>query len=122
AADLKHGPAYRLLMQVYQRAGDLDRAARVQTMLGLLGYGDASERPAHAGFRGVLKRGTLSEELRRARLLPPPVMGVFTEALVAVREQLEARYPVPLVGQAIPAAQLPDPGFKVCVVDVERLF
>jgi hypothetical protein len=119
AADLKHGPAYRLLMHVYQRAGDLDRAARVQTMLALLGHADPSERPP--AFRGVLKRA-LSDELRRTRLLPPPVLGVFTEALVAVREQLEARYPVPLVGQAIPATQLPDPGFKVCIVDVERLF
>jgi tetratricopeptide (TPR) repeat protein len=120
STDLKHGPAYRLLMQVYQRAGELDRAARIQTMLTLLGYADASERPP--GFRAPLKRGTLAEDLRRARLLPAPVLGVFTEALVAVREQLEARFPVPMVGQAVPVAQLPDPGFKVCVVDVQRLF
>jgi tetratricopeptide (TPR) repeat protein len=120
AADLKHGPAYRLLMQVYQRAGELDRAARVQTMLSLLGYADASERPPP--FRAGVKRGTLSDDLRRARLLPPPVLGVLTEALIAVRAELEPRYPVPLVGQAIPVAQMTDPGFKVCVVDVQRLF
>jgi tetratricopeptide (TPR) repeat protein len=118
-ADLKNGPAYRLLVHVYQRAGDPDRTARVQTMLTLLGYADPNDRPPP--FRSMLKR-SLSDDLRRSRLLPQPVLSVFTDALVAVREQLEARFPVPMVGQAVPVTQLPDPGFKVCVVDVERIF
>jgi hypothetical protein len=120
SADLRHVPAYRLLMQVYQRSGDLDRAARVGTLLSLLGYAEASDRPP--AFRASVKRGTLSEELRRARLLPPPVMGAFTEALNAVREIIETDYPMPGVGTTLPAAQVGDPGFKVCVVDVQRLF
>ncbi len=119
ASDLKHGPAYRLLLLVYQKAGELDRASRVATMLSLLGYGDTVERPPP---RGPVKRGTLSDELRQSRLLPPPVLGVLTEALQAVREQLDALYPVPMVGSAVPAAQLPDPAFKVSVVDVQRLY
>jgi len=120
SADLKHGPAYRLLIHVYQRAGELDRAARVATLLSLLGYGDPTDRPPP--MRSAVKRGSLTDELRRARLLPPPVLGVLTEALAAVREQLDLLYPVPMVGAAVPAAQLPDPGFKVCIVDVQRLF
>ena len=86
-SDLRHAPAYRLLVSVYQRSGDLDRAARVGTMLALLGYAEATDRPPT--FRANVKRGSLSEELRRTRLLPPPVLGAYTEALAAVRETLD---------------------------------
>ncbi len=51
------------------------------------------------------------------------MLGVLTRSpLQAVREQLDALYPVPMVGSAVPAAQLPDPAFKVSVVDVQRLY
>jgi tetratricopeptide (TPR) repeat protein len=117
--DLRHVPAYRLLMQVYQRSGDHDRAARVATMLALLGYAEAGDRPST--FRANVKRGTLSDELRRTRLLPPPAAGPFTDALAAVREPLEQFYPPPALPAALPAAQIGDPAFKVCVVDSQRL-
>jgi tetratricopeptide (TPR) repeat protein len=120
SSDLKHVPAYRLLMHVYQRSGDVDRAARVATMLALLGYAEASDRSHH--FRANVKRGTLSEELRRMRLLPPAVLGAFTDGLAAVREALEEVYGIPPLGNALPAAQVADPAFKVCVVDAQRLF
>ncbi|HEY2749504.1 MAG TPA: hypothetical protein VGL86_33020 [Polyangia bacterium] len=119
-SDLRHAPAYRLLVSVYQRSGDLDRAARVGTMLTLLGYAEATDRPPT--FRANVKRGSLSEELRRTRLLPPPVLGAYTEALAAVRETLDGIYGVPQVHDPIPAAAVQDPGFKVCVVDAQRLF
>ena len=119
-SDLRHAPAYRLLVSVYQRSGDLDRAARVGTMLSLLGYAEATDRPP--AFRANVKRGALSEELRRTRLLPPPVLGAYTEALSAVRETLDEVYGVPAVHDAIPASAVTDPGFKVCVVDAQRLF
>ncbi|MDB4968944.1 MAG: repeat-containing protein [Myxococcales bacterium] len=119
-SDLRHAPAYRLLVSVYQRSGDLDRAARVGTMLSLLGYAEATDRPPT--FRASIKRGSLSDDLRRTRLLPPPVLGAYTEALAAVRETLDEVYGVPAVHNAIPAAAVQDPGFKVCVVDAQRLF
>jgi tetratricopeptide (TPR) repeat protein len=119
-SDLRHAPAYRLLVSVYQRSGDLDRAARVGTMLSLLGYAEASDRPP--AFRANVKRGSLSDDLRRTRLLPPPVLGAYTEALAAVRETLDEVYGVPAVQNAIPASAVSDPGFKVCVVDAQRLF
>ncbi len=119
-ADLRHVPAYRLLMLVYQRAGDLERASRVATMLSLLGYAEPGDRTPT--FRAIVKRGTLPEELRRQRLLPPPVLGAFTEALNAVRETLDDVYPGPQIDGAVPVAQVGDPGFKVCVVDAQRLF
>lgn len=119
-SDLRHAPAYRLLVQVYQRSGDLDRAARVGTMLSLLGYAEATDRPPT--FRASVKRGSLSDELRRTRLLPPPVLGAYTEALAAVRETLDEVYGVPAVHDAVPASAVSDPGFKVCVVDAQRLF
>ncbi|HEX8954515.1 MAG TPA: tetratricopeptide repeat protein, partial [Polyangia bacterium] len=119
-SDLRHAPAYRLLVSVYQRSGDLDRAARVGTMLSLLGYAEATDRPPT--FRANVKRGSLSDELRRTRLLPPPVLGAYTEALAAVRETLDEVYGVPTVHDAMPASAVHDPGFKVCVVDAQRLF
>ncbi|MCA1662900.1 MAG: hypothetical protein LC659_01240, partial [Myxococcales bacterium] len=119
-SDLRHAPAYRLLVAVYQRSGDLDRAARVGTMLSLLGYAEATDRPPT--FRANVKRGSLSDELRRTRLLPPPVLGAYTEALAAVRETLDEVYGVPAVHDALPASAVHDPGFKVCVVDAQRLF
>ena len=90
------------------------------TMLSLLGYAEATDRPPT--FRANIKRGSLSDELRRTRLLPPPVLGAYTEALAAVRETLDEVYGVPAVHNAIPAAAVQDPGFKVCVVDAQRLF
>jgi tetratricopeptide (TPR) repeat protein len=122
-SDLRHVPAYRLLMLVYQRAGELERASRVATMLQLLGYAEPGDRMPT--FRAVVKRGMLSDDLRRQRLLPPPVLGAYTEALVAVRETLDEIYGIPQAGQlagAVPVAQINDPGFKVCVVDAQRLF
>src|SRR5262249_36786713 len=73
----------------------------------------------------VVKRGMLSDDLRRQRLLPPPVLGAYTEALVAVRETLDEIYGVPQAASlagAVPVAQVDDPGFKGCVVDAPRLF
>jgi hypothetical protein len=119
-SDLRHAPAYRLLVSVYQRSGDLDRAARVSTMLALLGYAEASDRPPT--FRANVKRGSLSEELRRARMLPQLVQSPYTEVLHAVRETLDQVYGVPPIQEAVPAGAIADPAFKVCVIDVQRLF
>jgi tetratricopeptide (TPR) repeat protein len=119
-ADLRHVPAYRLLGQVYHRAGELERSSRVLTMLNLLGYADSGDRPP--SFRATVKRGTLPEELRRARLLPPAVLGAFTEALMAVRETLDEVYPGPQIDGAQAVATMNDPALKVCVVDAQRLF
>jgi tetratricopeptide (TPR) repeat protein len=119
-ADLRHVPAYRLLGQVYHRAGELERSSRVLTMLNLLGYADAGDRPPT--FRATVKRGTLAEELRRGRMLPPPVVGAFTDALIAVRETLDDVYPGPEIHGAESAGQLSDPAVKVAIVDVQRTF
>ena len=56
-----HAPAYRLLVSVYQRAGDLDRAARVGTMLSLLGYAEADRSAA-----GLPRQRQARLALRRA--------------------------------------------------------
>jgi tetratricopeptide (TPR) repeat protein len=120
AADLRHVPAYRLLMTIYQRTGELERASRVANMLQLLGYVEPGDRGP--SFRASVRRGTITDEQRRTRLLPPLSGGVQTEALVAVREALDTIYPPPPVPGAVPVAQLADPAIKVCAVDAQRLF
>ena len=51
------------------------------------------------------------------------MLGALTEALAAVRETLDDALPAcPRSHGAVPVAQLHDPGFKVCVVDAQRLF
>src|SRR5262249_21926897 len=72
--------------------------------------------------RAAIKRGTLSEDARRNRLLPPQALGPLGDAFSAVRETLEEIYPPPPVAGAVPVAQLNDPAFKVCVVDAQRTF
>jgi lipopolysaccharide biosynthesis regulator YciM len=114
--DLRNAAAYRLLMAIYTRAGEAERAARVASILLLLGYAGGEE--ALPRFSSGNRRGTLGEDLRRAHLLPAPAWGPFTEALQAVREPLEPSFPYP--GFADVQA-VTDPGFRVCVVDVQRL-
>ncbi|MSP60684.1 MAG: hypothetical protein EXR72_10150 [Myxococcales bacterium] len=114
--DLRHAPAYRLLMQIYARAGHSERAARVGSILQLLGYAGPDEEVT--AWQGRIRRGSLGEAQRRALLLPPLVIGAYTEALQAVREPLEAAYPPPNLGELTAVS---DPAFRVCVVDVQRL-
>jgi len=124
--DLRHLPSYQLLLQLYQRAQDPERAARVSGVLAFLGFADPGDRGTP--FRPSVRRGTLTEELRRSRLhaSDSPEIGaaraLCTEALMAVREAIDLHYPIPAIVGAVPAAQLPDPGFKVCVIDTLRMF
>ena len=69
-----------------------------------------------------VKRGTLSDDLRRARLLPPPVLGATREALAAVRESLDELTACRWCRTRCRRRSRADPGFKVCVVDEQRLF
>lgn len=118
SSDLRNAEAYRLLMTVYKNSKDLDRAARAGTMLRLLGYAEPTDQmPA---FRANVKRGVLSQELRRTHLLPSPALGLFNDVLATVREALDEIYSLPPLPDVEPAVD--DPAFKICVVDAQRLF
>jgi tetratricopeptide (TPR) repeat protein len=116
-ADLRNVPAHHMLLSLYERLGAEDRAARVNAVLSLLGYVDAAQA---ARPRMPAVRASLSEELRKTRLAPAAATSLCTEALLAVKETLEQIYPI-LPPTAVPAAQLNDPGFKVALVEIQRL-
>ena len=75
-----------------------------------------------ADARANVKRGALVRRSAPHAPAPPPVLGACTEALAAVRESLDELLRRAEVHDAMPASAVPDPGFKVCVVDAQRLF
>lgn len=110
-----HVPAGLLLMQLHERAGRFDRAARVGSVLRLLGcdFGDTTQRRALP----VQLRGMLSEAHRRA-LSPPAARNAWGEAFTALRESLEAIYPPPHFGNTVVPA---DAALTAALLDVARL-
>ena len=116
--DVRVPSAYRLLAQVHQRAGESERAARVLTILHLLGYADPEDPPPSKRLLGPPARGVLSDELRRRYLLPGPATSLYTEALGVLREVLEPSFPPPPLGPLEPA----DDALRGCLGELARLF
>ncbi|HEX2573887.1 MAG TPA: tetratricopeptide repeat protein [Polyangia bacterium] len=116
--DVRVPSAYRLLAQVHLRAGESERAARVLTILHLLGYADPEDPPPSKRLLGPPARGVLTDELRRRYLLPGPATSLYTEALGVLREVLESTFPPPPVGPLEPA----DDALRGCLGELGRLF
>jgi DNA-binding SARP family transcriptional activator len=100
--DLRHAPAFRLLGQLYERAGDRERATRVLAVLDLLGYSEGDEKTAlskaRAAQRMAPRRGQLGDDSRRNLLLLPQLRSAVFEAYQLVRVELAAGTPQPLLG------------------------
>jgi tetratricopeptide (TPR) repeat protein len=116
--DVRVPSAYRLLAQVHLRAGESERAARVLTILHLLGYADPEDPPPSKRLLRPPARGVLSDELRRRYLLPGPATSLYTEALGVLREVLEPSFPPPPLGPLEPA----DDALRGCLGELGRLF
>lgn len=110
--DLRHAPAFRLLGQLYERAGDRERAMRVLAVLDLLGYSEGDEKTALNRARSArqqMRRGVVSEETRRQALLPPALRSPIMEAYAMVRHELIDGLPPPNLGEhPAPIGTLPD--------------
>jgi tetratricopeptide (TPR) repeat protein len=115
----RESQAYRQLAQLYVRVGQAARAARVYTLMGLMGILEGADRPPVVS--PVMRRGVLNDELR-AQYVGVDLRGPLSEALAAVRESLEEAYPFNVPSDAVPLAQTGDPELKTLVQDLERVF
>jgi tetratricopeptide (TPR) repeat protein len=127
ATDLRHAPTYRLLVSLYERAGERDRVARVLTVLDMLGYAEDTERQYLASLRARLALRTrarsLSDDLREQFLLPPGMLGPFLDVYLLVREPLLQFYPLTYVGEN-PQPLVPgeNPAFAAAIGESLRVF
>ena len=106
--DLHHAPAYRLLAQFYNRAGDTERAYRVMTALDLLGFAEEADRPATQRMRGqrtaaTVRRG-LDEVHRERYLLTPAAREPLGEVFGVLAEELSAIVAQPSLGSNLQPA------------------
>ena len=139
--DLRHAPVYPLLVEVYERLGEPTRAQRTRELTWLLGYGGPEGLPsqglpavvrggartgAPAPTKPAPRRGTLTPELRRSRLLPRALLdSQLLDLLLAMREGLDHLFPAPwpLPFDTMPLATGPTTSdFRECLAGVERLF
>ena len=120
-SDLRHAPAYRLLVSVYQRSGDLDRAARVGTMLALLGYAEATDRPPTVPCERQA-RFALGRAAPHASVAAAGARRLHRGARRGARDARRGLRRAD--GRTTPCRRRPCTirGFKVCVVDAQRLF
>src|SRR5439155_26814899 len=58
--NIRNAPAYRVLMRLYERSAQGERASRVAGMLKLLGYGDLGEKTVRT-FVAQTRRGVISQ-------------------------------------------------------------
>ncbi len=116
-ADPRYVPAYRLLVQLHERAGELSRASRLASVPPLLGYGEISDRRPTTGWF----RLALSDAERRGRLLPATAQGLLFEAFTAVKEQLEAQYGLPRVEGARSVDELGESAWRAALGETQRL-
>ncbi len=119
ALEPRHSQAYRQLSQLYMRVGQSSRAARVHSLMTLMGIIEPADRPPVAP--PIPRRGVLSDELR-AQYLGQGVRGAWSDALAVVRESLESTYPFTAPEDAVPLSQTEDPSLRAAVQDLERVF
>jgi tetratricopeptide (TPR) repeat protein len=122
--DLRHAPTYRLLVVLYDKLGERERVARVLTILDMLGYAEDVERTYLSNLRARLQMGqrlgALSDALRAQYLVPREAQGRLAEVFALVREQLQALYPLPYVGENPRAVD--DAELTAATQDLRRLF
>ncbi len=133
--DLRHAPVYALLIELYGKIAQPERAERARAMLSLLGYaganlpgsgplGDRRTRPKLFSYRSPL---TL--ELRQRYLLPQAQrMAPYFELLATTMDGLQQLFlspwplPLPPEVEPQPASRLWDAAFKMALTDAQRLF
>ncbi len=129
--DFRHGPSYRMLIDLLRHEGAEDRARRAETLLsavsppGISQWSPDSRRP----IRPVPPTGSaLTPQLRR--LLDPPFLGEIGPELLAhlelllsvVIETFYQRYSPPPIPGATSAARGKDLHLRACVQDALSLF
>lgn len=126
--DLRHAPAYPLLIELYTKSNQPDRADRVRALLSLLGYagpGLPGFGERRTGPRLFAYRNTITPELRQRSLWPTALRGTpYFELLSLTLDGLQRLFPAPwpLDVETQPANKLWDPAFKVALTDAQRLF
>lgn len=125
--DIRHGPAYRLLASFYARTGEHDRAARVLSVMEMLGYADESDRGAASTARAAQThaplRRVLDGELRSQLLLTEAVREPVGEIYTAIAAEVTALFPPPTMGEnLVPVQTIDDPALKVALADLTRLY
>jgi hypothetical protein len=134
--DLRHGPVYPLLAECYERQEVPKRALRVRELTWLLGYGGpeglgsryartTTGSAADSMRRPLPRRGVLTDELRRSKLLPRAIVqSRLLDLLLAMREGIERLFPTPwpLPYDTTPlAGATTSPGFADSLATVNRL-
>lgn len=129
--DLHHAPAYPLLIELYEKLGQPERAERVQALLQLLGYSSPDGARAaqllslDRGPRPSAYRQALSAELRQRYLFPKALREVpYFELLQLTLDGLGRLFPPPwpLPVETEPASGASDADFKLALADAQRLF
>ncbi|HET6612469.1 MAG TPA: tetratricopeptide repeat protein, partial [Kofleriaceae bacterium] len=126
-SDLRHGPAYRLLASYYVRAADLQHAARVLSVMEMLGYAEATDRAGEIKAQALKSRAPvtlpLTDELRNRLLVAPDGDGPVAKLWQVVGPWIGGLFPQPVVGENLaPVSELGDPTLPGVVAELSRLF
>jgi len=125
--DIRHGPAYRMLASFYSRIGETERAARVLSVMEMLGYAEEADRTAAAKARASMShtplRRQMDDDLREQLLVTENARGPFGELFSSIAAELTALFPPPAMGENLtPVQTIDDPALKVAIADLTRLF
>jgi hypothetical protein len=124
--DLRHAPAYRLLGTYLTQAGEPERAARVFTVMDLLGYAEESDRLGASSARVGEKmrlRQPLSAELRTQSVRTAAARSPLTEVLEVIADELAALVAKPALGEnLVPVKSLADLELQTAVGEASRVF
>jgi tetratricopeptide (TPR) repeat protein len=122
--DLRHAPTYRLLVALYDKQGERDRAGRVLAILDMLGYAEDVERAYLSSLRTRQaigpKLSQLSDVLRGQFLLPREAQGPLWDLFALVRDRLAQLHPMEYVGES--AAPAGDGAVTAVAQDLRRVF
>jgi tetratricopeptide (TPR) repeat protein len=125
--DSRHAAGYRLLASYYSRTTEVQRTARVLSVMDTFGYTDDSDKRllARVNAERVSSplRQPLSDDLRRRHLLTSHFASPFGEFLDATAEQLASLFPEPAVGQNLrPVAKSGDDALVAAVAELNRIY
>lgn len=125
--DMHHAPAYRLLVSLYERTSDPERAMRVLTTLDLLGFAEPDDREALAKLKAERStqavRRSLDDANRGRLLVTTAVHEPLGEIWTALAEEITAYIAQPPAGDNLsPAAADSDQRLVQLAADVGALF
>lgn len=125
--DMHHAPAYRLLASLYDRAGDIDREARVLTALESLGFAEPADRDTLASLQARRQaqpiRRSLDDTNRSRLLVTTAIHEPLGEVWSAFAEEITGVVAPPSLGNNLsPAASQSDLRLLHMATDVGNLF